>query len=84
MMNIIVWIAFGALAGWIASLITRTNEQQDAVGNIVTGIIGAVLGGFVLSLLGGEGFSGFNALGLLTAVMGAVILIGIMKSISRA
>ena len=79
-MNIIVWIIFGALAGWIASLIMRTDGQQGAFANIIVGIIGAMIGGFVVSLLGGNGVTGFNLYSLVVAVIGSIILIAIVKA----
>lgn len=83
-MNIIAWIVLGALAGWIASIITKTNESQGAIGNIITGIVGAFLGGFVVSLFTGNNTNGgFNFGTLLTAILGAVILISIMKAVRR-
>jgi uncharacterized membrane protein YeaQ/YmgE (transglycosylase-associated protein family) len=49
--DIVAWIIMGALVGWIASMIAGTNEKQGAVGNIVVGIIGAFVGGFIMNLL---------------------------------
>lgn len=83
-MGIILWIVFGALAGWIASMIAGTNEQQGAVGNIVVGILGALIGGFVFSLFGGEGVTGFNIYSLVVAIAGALILLWIVKAMRRA
>ena len=60
-MNIIVWIIFGALAGWIASLIAGTDARQGAVANVVVGIVGAFAGGFLMQLIGKSG----NAPGLI-------------------
>lgn len=81
-MGIILWIIFGALAGWIASIIMKTNAQQGAMGNIIVGIIGAFIGGFVVSIFSnGDGISGFNIPSLLTAILGAVILLAIVKSV---
>lgn len=81
-MNIILWIIFGALAGWIASIIMKTNEQMGAFANITVGIVGAFIGGFVISFLTGTDFNeGFNLPSLLVAIMGSVILIGIIKLI---
>lgn len=79
-----MWILFGALAGWIASLIMNTNEEQGAVANIVIGILGALLGGFIARLLGGTDVSGFNLYSLFISVIGAVILIGIYKTFTRS
>lgn len=83
MINIILWIVFGALAGWIASMITKTNEQQGALGNIITGIVGAFLGGYLVKVLTGNEVEGFNLGSLLVAILGAVILISILKLLRR-
>jgi uncharacterized membrane protein YeaQ/YmgE (transglycosylase-associated protein family) len=73
-MGIILWIIFGALAGWIASMIMKTNAQQGALGNIIVGIIGAFVGGFIAQLFGMSGVSGFNLGSLLIAILGAIIV----------
>lgn len=83
-MGIIMWIIFGALAGWIASMIMKTNEEQGAVANIVIGIIGAVIGGFIFNLLGGSDVNGFNIYSLIVAIVGAVILIAILKAFRKS
>lgn len=80
-MGILLWIIFGALAGWIASMIMKTDAQQGMVGNILVGIVGALIGGFVMSNLGGTGVTGFNLYSLLVAVLGAVILIALLRAI---
>ncbi len=74
-MNIILWVLFGALVGWIASLIMGTNSEQGPMANIIVGIVGAFIGGVLGRLLGGSGVSGFNLGSLLLAVLGSVILI---------
>lgn len=83
MINFIAWILFGALAGWIASMITRTNESQGALGNIITGIVGAFIGGFVVRMLTGNNVEGFNLGSLIVAILGAVILISLLKLMRR-
>ena len=80
-MGIIAWIVLGALAGWIASLIMKTNEEQGAVANIIVGIIGAVIGGFVFRLFGASPVTGFNLYSLLVATVGAIVLLFIYKAI---
>lgn len=80
-MDILVWILFGALAGWIASMIMKTDAEQGALGNIVVGIIGAFIGGFLVSTLTGNQVGGFNFTSLLTAILGAVILLAIVKAV---
>ena len=77
--NIILWIIFGALAGWIASMIMGTNRQQGAIANIVIGIVGAVIGGWLVSALTDSDVDGFNLGSLIVAIIGAVILIAILK-----
>lgn len=81
-MELITWLVVGALAGWIASLIMKTNESMGAFANIVVGIIGAFIGGWVISLFGNPPAAGeFNFSSILTAVLGAVILLAILKAI---
>ena len=78
-LNIIAWIIFGALAGWIASLIMRTSAEQGAIGNIIVGIIGAIIGGFIMHAFGSSGVTGFNLYSLLVAIGGAIILLAIVR-----
>lgn len=82
-MGILAWIIFGALAGWIASLIMNTDEEQGAIANIVVGIIGAMIGGFIARSLGSSGVSGFNLSSLIVAILGAILLLGIYKMVAR-
>lgn len=81
-MSIIAWIVLGGLAGWVASMIAGTNAQQGIFANIIVGIIGAFLGGFVMSLFGEGGVSGFNLYSFIVALVGAVILLFIYKAVS--
>jgi uncharacterized membrane protein YeaQ/YmgE (transglycosylase-associated protein family) len=78
-MGIILWIIFGALAGWIASLVAGTNEQQGAIANILVGIAGAIIGGVVANLFGFEGVTGFNIWSLLIAIGGSLLLLLIIS-----
>jgi uncharacterized membrane protein YeaQ/YmgE (transglycosylase-associated protein family) len=78
-MNIIGWIVLGGLAGWVASMVMGNNAQQGLLGNIVVGIIGAFIGGFVVSLFGTEGVTGFNLWSFVVAVLGAIIALWIVK-----
>ena len=80
-MNILLWIIFGALVGWIASMIMKTDEKQGALLNIVVGMVGALVGGWVMSLFGAEGVTGFNLSSFLVALLGAVILLAIVRMI---
>lgn len=74
-MGIILWIIFGALVGWIASMIMRTDEEQGAIANIIIGIVGAFIGGAISNLVGGPDVGGFNLTSLIVAILGAVVLI---------
>ncbi len=78
-MGIILWIVFGALVGWIASAIMKTND--GVVMDIVIGIVGAIIGGWIMSLVGQGGVSGFNLYSLLVAIFGAVVLIWIVRAV---
>ena len=81
-MGVLAWIIFGALAGWIASLIIGSDNEQGAAANIIIGIIGAFIGGFVAQMLGGSGVTGFNVGSLLVAILGSVNLIALIHTIS--
>lgn len=67
-MGPISWIIIGALAGWIASMITGNNKRMGAFANIAVGIVGGLIGGFVLNLIGGTGVTGFNLWSLVVAI----------------
>jgi uncharacterized membrane protein YeaQ/YmgE (transglycosylase-associated protein family) len=77
-MGIILWIIFGALVGWIASAIMGSRE--GLLTDIIVGIIGAILGGWIMSLLGKGGVSGFNLYSFIVAIVGAVVLIAIVRA----
>ncbi len=82
-MNIIGWLIIGALAGWIASMIAGTDAQQGWLMNIVVGILGAFIGGFLFGLVTGSDFmAGFNLGTLLVAIMGAVVLLFLYRAVT--
>ena len=84
-MNFIVWIIFGALAGWIASMVMGKNAQMGALANIVVGIVGALIGGFLMTnVFGAQGVTGFNLTSLLVAVVGAVVLLFLVGMVRRS
>lgn len=84
LINIVVWIIFGALAGWLASIIMKTDASMGAGANIIVGIVGALIGGFIMNSLGGAGVTGFNLYSLLVAIGGAVVLLFLVKVLRRA
>lgn len=77
-MGIILWIIFGAIVGWVASSIMGTSE--GLMMDIVLGIVGAVVGGWLMSFFGGTGITGFNLYSFLVALLGAVVLIGVVRA----
>ncbi|HMU95048.1 MAG TPA: GlsB/YeaQ/YmgE family stress response membrane protein [Anaerolineales bacterium] len=76
-MNFLVWIIFGAIAGWVASIIMKRNKQMGALANIIVGVLGAFIGGYIMDFFGAEGVTGFNIPSLLVAILGAVLLLWI-------
>jgi uncharacterized membrane protein YeaQ/YmgE (transglycosylase-associated protein family) len=78
-MNIVLWIIMGALAGWVASMIMGTNARQGGLMNIVVGIVGAMLGGFIMNFFGTAGVTGFNIWSFIVALIGSVALLAIYK-----
>ncbi|MDB5759483.1 MAG: GlsB/YeaQ/YmgE family stress response rane protein [Burkholderia sp.] len=85
-MNFIIWIVVGGLLGWVASMIMRTDAQQGMFLNIVVGIIGALLGGWLLAPLFGTGTinqNDFSISSLLVSLLGAVILLAIVNLFRR-
>ena len=85
-MNLILWIIIGGILGWIASIIMRTNAQQGLFLNIVVGIIGALVAGFVLTPLLGIGTinqNNFSLPALLVSLLGAIILLAIVNLFRR-
>jgi uncharacterized membrane protein YeaQ/YmgE (transglycosylase-associated protein family) len=80
-MGIISWIVLGGLAGWLASIVMKRNDQMGCITNIIAGIVGGVVGGWVFSLFGKTGVTGFNLPSLLVAFVGAVIVLAIVNLI---
>lgn len=82
-MGIILWIIFGALVGWVASIIMNTNAQQGMFLNIIVGIIGATIGGWITTYFGQTDVTGFNFYSFIVAIVGACVLIAIVKMVRR-
>jgi len=81
-MNFIIMLIVGGIAGWLASMLMRTNAQQGIILNIVVGIIGGFLGGWLLPMVGVNFGSTWTAY-LITALIGAVILLAIVNLFRR-
>jgi uncharacterized membrane protein YeaQ/YmgE (transglycosylase-associated protein family) len=74
-MDILLWILFGGISGWITSLIMKTDMNQGTLEDVVLGIVGAVVGGYLFNTFGAPGVTGFNLYSLIVAVIGAVVII---------
>ena len=79
--GILSWIIFGALAGWVASMIAGDNARQGWLGNIIVGIIGAFIGGIIFGFMfgGGQFNMGWNIGSFIAAVIGALVLLFILR-----
>ena len=85
-MNIILILIIGGVLGWLASMVMRTDGQQGVILNIVVGLVGAVLAGFVLTpFLGGAPITqgAFDIRSLVVSFLGAVVLLGIVNLVRR-
>ena len=85
-MNFIIWLVVGGLIGWVASMIMKTNAQQGIILNIVVGIVGALLGGWLISPLVGIPTINQNAFSLGAmgvSLVGAIILLAIVNLFRR-
>ncbi len=80
-MGIIAWIILGLIAGFIASKIVN-QSGQGAVMDIVLGIVGALVGGFLMSIIGGAGITGFNIWSILVAIFGAIVVLWIYHAVA--
>ena len=77
-MGIIAWLVVGAIAGWLAGLLVKGDESMGVIGHIVLGIVGAIVGGFLAGVLlpgNGDYINGINATTIITAVIGAVVVV---------
>ena len=81
-MGLIIWIVFGALVGWVASMVMGSGG--GLVWDLVVGIMGAVIGGFIMGLLGEGGVGGFTLYSFLVALLGACVLIAIVRAVRRS
>jgi uncharacterized membrane protein YeaQ/YmgE (transglycosylase-associated protein family) len=85
-MNIIVWLVVGGLIGWLASIFMKTDGQQGIVLNVVVGIVGAMLAGWLITPLVGVGTinqSNFSLPALIVSFAGAVMLLALMGVLRR-
>jgi uncharacterized membrane protein YeaQ/YmgE (transglycosylase-associated protein family) len=85
-MNIIIILIVGGVLGWLASIVMRTDGQQGIFLNVVVGIVGALLAGFIITpLIGGAPITSgsFDVMSLLASFLGAVVLLAIVNLFRR-
>ncbi len=83
-MGILGWVAFGLIVGTIANIIDRRPSKGGLLGSIVLGVVGALVGGFLGSMLLGRGITGFDMPSILVAIGGALVLLFVGRTLSRA
>ena len=81
-MGWLAWLVVGAVAGWLASIVMKTNRHQGLLMDILVGIVGAFIGGFLFNQLGSAGVTGFNIWSLFVAFTGAVVLLAAIRLLS--
>ena len=85
-MNIIIWLIVGGVIGWLASLLMKTDGQQGIFLNVIVGIVGAMLGGWLISPLVGVGTinqDNFSLPALVVSFVGAAILLAVVNLVRR-
>ncbi|NYS62029.1 GlsB/YeaQ/YmgE family stress response membrane protein [Vreelandella salicampi] len=84
-MGIIIWLIMGGLVGWIASKIMGTSGQQGIILNVVVGIVGALIGGFLIGPILGAGSinEGISVMSFIVSLIGAIILLAILSFFQR-
>ena len=78
-MGWLAWLVVGGVSGWLASMVMKTNRQQGLLLDIVVGIVGALIGGFLFNQFGSAGVTGFNIWSVFVAFIGAVVLLAVIR-----
>jgi uncharacterized membrane protein YeaQ/YmgE (transglycosylase-associated protein family) len=85
-MNFIIWIVIGGVLGWLASIVMKTNAQQGMILNVVVGVVGALVGGWLLAPMVGTGTinqGDFSVAALVVSFVGALVLLAIVNLLRR-
>lgn len=85
-MNFIIWLIVGGVLGWLASIVMKTNGQQGMFLNVIVGIVGALIAGFVIAPMLGTGTintNDFSVSGLVVSFIGALVLLAIVSLFRR-
>jgi uncharacterized membrane protein YeaQ/YmgE (transglycosylase-associated protein family) len=77
-LDTIIWLVIGGVIGWLASIVMKTNAQMGIIANVIVGIIGAALGGWLAGVLG---IAASGAMTYVVALVGAVVLIAILRAL---
>jgi uncharacterized membrane protein YeaQ/YmgE (transglycosylase-associated protein family) len=87
MINFLLWLIFGALVGWLASMVMKTNAQQGTITNIIVGVVGAFIGGLLFNVAGLSGTNindnTFSLNSLVVSFIGAIILLAVVNMVQR-
>lgn len=81
-MEVIVWTAFGAIVGWITSILADAKNSRTIAGDVVIGIIGALVGGCIMNAFGQTSYTGVNINSLVVATLGSVIILFTYKTMT--
>ena len=79
-MSILAWIVVGLIAGFLAKYVVRADDPGGVVGDLIVGIVGALIGGWVFNFFGHVGMSGINVYSVAVAFVGAVVLLFIIRA----
>lgn len=82
-MGFLAWIVLGLVAGWLASVFMKTNNSQGALKDILMGVLGSVVGGWIMNFFGQPGVTGLNLYSVVVSMVGAIALIWIGRALSR-
>lgn len=82
-MWILLWIVFGAVVGWVASIITKNNARMGLLKNIVVGLVGALIGGWISTLIGMGTYASFSLNSFVIALIGAILLLLVVNQFSH-
>jgi len=78
-MSILAWIVVGIIAGWLARMVIRGEGPAGILGDLVIGVVGAVVGGWIFNAFGHPGATGVNIGSIIVAFVGAVVVLGLMR-----
>lgn len=80
-MNFIAWIILGLIAGWLASAVVKPAGGTSLGMDLILGVVGALVGGFIMNLFGAPGVTGFNIYSIIVAAVGAIVLIWLGRAL---